>query len=92
MKRALGGLRWRSVQRATHTKVDFTDTQKAYGLKSFSELLRHYVVYKLFSVTSIVRHSDKVCVCVCLILLPGNCLLPYIADGAGTTCVRYQSI
>ncbi len=60
MKGAMrGAIRWRSVVRS-HPTVDFTDTKKAYHLKSFSELLRHYLLYKIFGFKSLVRHSNKV--------------------------------
>lgn len=39
--------------------VDFSDTEKVYRFKSFGELVRHYLVFKLFSVDNLVKNSDK---------------------------------
>ena len=59
--KALGRLRHYCVK-STDQMVDFSNTEKAYHFKSFGELLRHYLVYKLFSVDILVRNSNRVSV------------------------------
>lgn len=39
---------------------DFGDTREAYRSKSFSELLRHYVVFKAFTFKSLVHNNKSV--------------------------------
>ena len=40
--------------------LDFSNTREAYRSKTFRELLRHFLVYKVFSYTPVVENSQKV--------------------------------
>ena len=40
--------------------LDFSNTREAYRSKTFGELFRHYLVYKVFSYTSVVENSQRV--------------------------------
>ena len=40
--------------------LDFSNTREAYRSKTLGELLRHYLVYQVFSYTSVVENSQRV--------------------------------
>ena len=50
------------VARTITDQPDFSNTKQAFQSKRLSDLLRAYVVYKMFSYTSLVNNSDKVLV------------------------------
>jgi len=41
------------------TKLDFSDTKQAYAVKSFSALMRSFVVFNMCRVTPLVRNADR---------------------------------
>lgn len=45
---------------AKASTVDFSNTREAYQSKSVRQLLRHYLVYRIFAYTRIVDNSEKV--------------------------------
>ena len=46
--------------RLRRVSVDFSNTKDAFRSKTFSDMLRHYVVYKAFSYDSLVDNAHKV--------------------------------
>ena len=40
--------------------LDFSNTREAYRSKTFGELLRHYLVYKVFAYKLVVESSQRV--------------------------------
>lgn len=42
-------------------RLDFSNTEEAFRSKKFSELLRHYLLYRSFSFNKLVDSSQKVC-------------------------------
>lgn len=55
-----GGVKTETGPRARDMAPDFEDTREAYRSKSFSELLRHYAVFKLFTITPLVNNNKQV--------------------------------
>lgn len=41
-------------------RIDFTNTKEAFKTKSFSDLLRQFLVYNVFTIDALVNNSDKV--------------------------------
>lgn len=60
MVEAMKGVRRLLSNVSRNSSLDFSNTKEAYRSKSFAQLLRHYLVYKVFAYTSVVENSQRV--------------------------------